>query len=57
MLKMTHNAIQGFLKAGLGRRTEESIKGTTGSKKRASWCGKMLSRAIPDRAEISVMVI
>lgn len=54
---MTHAAIQGFLKGGFGTRIEDRTKGTAGNKKRASWCGKMLSRATPDRADIRFMVM
>jgi len=53
---MIHEMIHGVLNRGLGRRIEESISGTAGSKNRASWCGKILSKATPDKAEARTMV-
>jgi hypothetical protein len=57
MLKTIHVAIQAFLKRRAGSGIDERISGTAGSKNRASWCGKMLSRATPERAETRIMVI
>jgi hypothetical protein len=50
-LKRTQAEIQSLVWGCRGRRIDERIRGTAGRRKRASWCGKMLRTAMPDRAE------
>lgn len=55
---MIHAAVQIFRTEGLeGRRMEERINGMAGSRKRASWWGKMLRSATPDRADTRMGVM
>ena len=52
VLKSIHDASQ-YLVVVLecGRCTEERIKGTAGRRKRGSWCGMQLRKAVPEMAE------